>query len=124
MTQKISISAVLSLLLFACAPGNEKMLCGQWQGIAVLENGDSLEIDPSVIKISFNEHNGYTYASTLNYRESGTFYADAKYLYTTDTLNQATTEKAVEIVMLTEDSLFLKMSDAGQDRLLKLVKTK
>jgi hypothetical protein len=122
MTQKISISAVLTLLLLACAPSNEKMLCGQWQGIIVLENGDSLEIDPSIIRISFNEQNGYTYASTLNYREAGTFYADAKYLYTTDTLNQATTEKVVEIVKLTEDSLFLKMSEAGRERLLKLVK--
>jgi hypothetical protein len=122
MTKTSYLLLCSALVLGACSPNSEKMLQGQWQGVAVLENGDSLAIDPALIRMSFDEQNGYAFASTLNYREAGTFYADARYLYTTDTLNQATTEKAVEIVKLTADSLFLKMNEAGRERLLKLVK--
>ncbi len=110
------------LLASACAPVEENLIQGRWQGVAVLEEGEPLNIDPTVISMTFGENNSYAYSSTLNYRESGSFYIDSKYLYTTDTLNQASTEKAVEIVSLTADSLTLKMNEGGRERLLKMAR--
>jgi hypothetical protein len=43
-------------------------------------------------------------------------------LYTLDTINQASSEKAVKIVNLTPDSLFLKMNEEGKIRIVKLFK--
>lgn len=110
------------LLASGCAPVEENLIQGRWQGVSVLEEGEPLGIDPTVISMTFGENNSYAYSSTLNYRESGSFYIDSKYLYTTDTLNQASTEKAVEIVTLTADSLTLKMNEAGRERLLKMAR--
>lgn len=120
-----SLLVVAALFILpTCATYRLKDLTGQWQGALVLEEGDSLKIDPRIIRFEFDQNNSYRFFSTLNYRESGTFFLDHHSLVTTDTLNQASTEKAVEIVTLTGDSLHLKMRDGGRERLLKLVKVK
>ena len=113
-----------AFLAMGCAPVQEDLIKGSWKGVAILEDGAPLEVDPTVINMSFGDDHSYTYSSTLNYRESGTYYVDSKYLYTTDTLNQATTEKAVEIMGLTTDSLILKMNEEGRERLLKMIRAK
>lgn len=111
-------------LLLGCSPYRQRDLIGEWQAISISQEGDSLQIDPKLVQFTFNKDEGYTFKSTLNYHESGTYYILDKRLFTMDTLNRASTEKAVEILMLTPDSLHLKMSDAGKDRLMKLVKQK
>jgi len=121
------IVVVLTLLIalgFSCSPYRHKDLIGEWQAIAIEQEGDSLAIDPKVVQFTFSKNEGYTYRSTLNYHESGTYYIINKKLFTMDTLNRASTEKAVEILMLTPDSLHLKMSDGGKGRLMKLAKMK
>ena len=45
---------------------------------------------------------------------------DKKYLYTIDTINQASYSKSSRNRCVTEDSLHLKMMENGQERLLKL----
>lgn len=110
------------LLASACGPKTEHQIVGNWQAIAVLEEGDSLEVDPQYIKLNLANNKGYTYNGPLKYEESGSYYVESKYLYTLDTLNQASTEKAVEIVKLTEDSLQLLMKEGARERLLKFVK--
>ena len=45
-------------------------------------------------------------------------------LYTLDTVNKASSEKAVQIEMLTCDSLYLKMDANGSERIVKLYKVK
>ncbi|MCB0611509.1 MAG: hypothetical protein KDD12_27555, partial [Lewinella sp.] len=88
----------------------------------ILEEGDTVLVDPAEISLQFRPDDRYLFKSTLNYKEAGTYYLDAQYLFTLDTLNKASTEKAVEIVSLTPDSLHLKMMDNGRERLLKLYK--
>ena len=83
-----------------------------------------MAIDPKVIRFSFKDRDSYAFYSTLNYQESGTFYLDGRLLYTIDTLNKASTEKSVEIMLLTRDSLHLRMMEEGKERLVKLVKNK
>ena len=115
--------SIMSLLL-GCSPYRQRDLLGEWQAIAISQEGDTLQIDPKVVHFTFNKDEGYTFKSTLNYHESGTYYILDKRLFTMDTLNRASTEKAVEILLLTPDSLHLKMSDAGKGRLMKMVKQK
>jgi hypothetical protein len=113
------------LSTFACNNNNPtpELLDGEWHGVRMEEAGDSLKISPSVIGFTFDqETKAYTFESTLNYREAGTFYLQTKYLFTIDTLNQASREKSVEVMKLTKDSLILRMMNAGQEQILKLVK--
>lgn len=110
------------LFISACSSSySREDLYGSWTGTAVEEEGTPLPVEPSELQFTFDE-DGYTYQGTLNYQEAGTFQVKAPYLYTTDTLNQATTEKTVEIVSLSSDSLHLRMMENGQERLLKLVR--
>lgn len=120
---KHKFKACFFLLLFAtgCAPVDESLIHGEWAGIAVMEEGSPVNVDPTVIRMAF-KGKGYAYSSTLNYKEAGMYHIDAKYLYTTDTINQASTEKAVEIVKLTVDSLVLKMNEDGKERFLVMGK--
>jgi hypothetical protein len=111
-----------SCFFFSCSSLKSDLLVGHWQAFEVLEEGEPLMINPEEITITFTEDESYTYNSTLNYLESGNYYLDAKYLYTLDTINQASTEKAVEIIKLTTDSLVLRMNEGTKERILKLVK--
>nr|MBP9874492.1 hypothetical protein [Haliscomenobacter sp.] len=110
--------------LQACGQFQKRELVGNWTGTTVLEGGDTLAIDPSVIQFYFSKKGAYTFHSTLNYKESGAYFLDGHLLYTTDTLNKASSQKAVQILMLTSDSLHLRMLEDGKERLLKLVKEK
>lgn len=123
MKSTVSIICGLCLLFaIACSSSySREDLYGTWIGVAAQEEGTPLEIDPAELQFRFDE-NGYAYQGTLNYREAGTFQVKAPYLYTTDTINQATTEKTVEIVKLTTDSLHLRMMENGKERLLKLTR--
>lgn len=109
------------VLFTACNPGiDSSLIHGEWEGTAVLEGGAPLPVEASEIKFEFEEDNQYQFFSTLKYREAGTYYIEDDYLYTTDTFNQASTEKVVEIMLLDGDSLHLKMKEQGQERILKL----
>lgn len=105
-----------------CQGPEEDLISGSWRGAAILEQGKLLDINPADIRLVLDPDGSYHYRSTLNYQEAGTYYVEQTYLYTRDTINQATTEKAVEIVLVSTDSLHLLMNEAGKERLLKLVK--
>ena len=111
-----------SLFLTGCSQVEKELIKGKWEGVTIEEKGENLNIDPKEIQLQFLEDNKYAYKSTLNYQEAGTYHLDKRYLYTIDTVNQASTQKAVEIVLLTEDSLHLKMMENSQERLLKMAK--
>lgn len=113
---------LLTLFICSCSQVEKEWIKGEWQGVSILEKGQKLEIDPQEIRLHFFADHKYTYQSTLKYEEAGTYHMDKKYLYTIDTVNQASTQKAVEIILLTEDSLHLKMMENGQERLLKMEK--
>ena len=113
---------ILLLIFTACSDVHDNLLIGKWQASALLEEGAMLSIDTTQIHFEFSEDQSYLYTSTLNYREAGSYSLDASYLYTTDTLNQASSKKTVEILLLSEDSLHIKMEDNGRERILKLVR--
>jgi hypothetical protein len=105
---------------FGCQEDAEHKLRGSWQAVELLEEGDPLPIDVKQIGITFHEEGAYEYHSTLNYQEAGYYYLNGKILYRLDTLNQASTEKAVEIAHIESDSLVFRMNENGRERLLIL----
>lgn len=112
----------LITIVISCSTPKQNLLVGNWQAIELLEGGMPVDADIEVVRFYFDPQNQYQYHGTLNYKEAGTYYVDDPHLFTTDTINQATTEKAVEIMQLTEDSLAIKMNDSGKERIMKLVK--
>jgi hypothetical protein len=116
---------ILCLTLFAlvaCQQMNDELLIGRWQAVSLTEEGEPVPVDMKEISFEFRADQTYRYSSTLNYREAGDYYVETRFLYTTDTINQASTEKAVEILMLSEDSLHLGMLENGKERVLKLTR--
>jgi hypothetical protein len=108
--------------LSSCGSIDNELIIGSWEGVRVLEEGKELGVNPKEISFYFDKNESYRYKSTLNYKEAGSYYIESSYLFTTDTVNQASTEKAVEILVLSPDSLHIKMDDNGKERILKLTK--
>jgi hypothetical protein len=106
----------------ACEPYAAADLAGAWQAVSLTEEGDSLSVNLADIGFTFEAEGGYTFRSTLKYREAGTFRLDGPYLFSTDTTTQLPQEKAVKILHLNTDSLQLEMQEMGKTRILWLVK--
>ena len=112
----------LAILTISCNKYAKKDISGTWQAAQIIEEGKALEVNVDAIGFTFDEMGGYEYSSTLKYQEKGSYYLERDLLYTTDTLNQGSVQKAVRITKLTPDSLHLKMNDAGKERVLHLYK--
>lgn len=110
------------LIVGACQEYPGSKLSGKWRGSVLLEEGQPIPVNPEEISFEFSPNGLYQYHGNLNYREAGTFSIKGSLLYTLDTINDASTEKAVKIITLTEDSLFLKMNEDGKERIVKLAK--
>ncbi len=115
---------LLSLAFFACDPYADTDLAGSWEAIEITEEGDSLAVDLSGIRFEFTKDGRYYFHSTLNYEEAGTYRLDGPYLFSTDTTQEVSREKAVEIVLLNTDSLQLRMQELGKERIMLLKKSK
>ncbi len=122
MRGKLMGYCCLAAWLFAgwgCQADTEELV-GNWQAIDLLEEGEPLPIDVDQIRITFQPDGAYQYHSTLNYQEAGSYYLSGKTLFRLDTLNQASSEKAVEIAYMGADSLVFRMNENGRERLLIL----
>ena len=93
---------------------------GKWQATSLMEDEMPIPVPPSEVGFEFSDNGYYHFRSTLNYREAGTFSVRGSLLFTLDTLNEASTEKSVQILELAMDSLFLKMNNDGKIRVVKL----
>lgn len=122
--KRLSLAFLGIALLVACGNVQEKKLVGKWQAASVMEDGMPMPISPSDIGFEFFENGYYHYRSTLNYKEAGNFSVQGSLLYTLDTLNKASTEKSVQILELTQDSLFLKMNNEGKIQEVRLGRVK
>lgn len=107
-------------LFLGCNPFSykEKELVGKWQAVLLVQEQDTLNYDISRVALEFHEDQRYSYQSNLAEREAGNYYLLGKILYTKDTTVTSPTEKAVQIELLTQDSMRLLMrSSAGLQRL-------
>lgn len=111
------------LLCIGCNNWDEEIV-GEWQAYFISVDGQELEMDYAPVNFLFTKEGQYVFNSTINYKEAGSFYLNGDILFTLDTLNTASTEKAVQVVNVTQDSLFLKMMTNGKDKLMKLHRLK
>ncbi|TAK36618.1 MAG: hypothetical protein EPO28_13175 [Saprospiraceae bacterium] len=118
----IALVAGAILLFCGCESWNEKKLSGKWQAASFTENGMPVDVPLEEIAFEFTTNGFYKFHSTLNYREAGTFSLIGDLLYTLDTINEASSEKAVKVLSLTLDSLSIKMHEDGHPMILTLYK--
>ncbi len=114
--------AILLLLFFIsnCAPGTEQQIEGQWKAHLLTEDRDTLRFPPNDVQLIFLPDKTYEYHGTLRYREAGQFRAEGRVIYTTDTLSNTKSEKAVHIERLTGDTMVLNMVENKKHRRLEL----
>lgn len=115
----MALACLCTVVIVACGPYQSRDFYGHWQGILLTEEGDTLAIDPSLIRFHFDKKQ-YTFSSTLNYQESGEYHIKGDVLFTTDQQTSGAREKAVLIKYLQNDTLILGMKDNGRNRELKL----
>lgn len=116
----LSLILLTLLPIVSCTNVQEQKLVGTWQASSLMEDGMPIPVPPSEVGFEFFKNGDYHFRSTLNYEEAGIFSVKGSLLYTLDTLNEASTEKSVQILSLTKDSLFLKMNADGKLRTVKL----
>lgn len=117
MRQFFILSALGVLSLLSCSQNPNALISGDWRVVSITSDAPLPEYQLEDFQFSFTEDGQYSYAGNLYYREAGNYYIQSSYLYTTDTLNEASAEKVVQIIKLTKDSLFLRMAD---ETLMKL----
>ena len=118
------ILACFLVSLFACEEKlDESLILGNWEAHDYLSNGQSKDLDPSIIKFSFYANQTYHFQGGLKYREAGNYRIDGRRLYTTDTLNAQRLEKVVKMELLQSDTLFLKMNNGGINEEFRLHKS-
>ncbi len=94
-----------------CATEPAKRLAGSWKVVSITSKAPLPDYNVDDFRFLFTEDGRYEYFGNLYYHEAGRFYVEASYLFTSDTLNAASGEKAVQIMKLTRDSLVLRMAD-------------
>lgn len=113
---------LIGLLISSCGGITQEQLNGKWTAVQLTEEGDSLAVNLDEITLNFDAQNNYNYTSTLNYKEEGTYKLNKNLLSTVDNLNPNTIEKVVEITKLANDSLFIRMNEAGKERILVMTR--
>ncbi len=116
------IVPALLLLLASCEGNKNKKLYGTWNAAAVVQNDRALEVELSEINFHFHEDGTYQFASTLDYKEAGSYQLDGDKLYTLDTLRQESIGKIVKVEKLGSDTLQLRMKKESEWMLVTLIK--
>jgi len=118
------LGLVVLLLLCGCGDREDLLLLGEWQATSVLEEGDSLRLDPAQVGFVFRPDNRYTYRSTLKYEEAGTWRYTEGFLYAQDTTQVGAEERIVAVEKLTTDSLEIRMLAGDKERELVFLRKK
>ncbi len=120
MRNLILLSALCIPCCFAaCTQDPGQLIAGDWQVVSITSEAPLPDYKVEDFQFSFTEDGRYEYRGNLYYREAGAYRIQSALLYTIDTLNEASAEKAVQIAKLTKDSLFLLMAD---ETVMKMVR--
>lgn len=113
---------LLCCLFSACESHKaEDQIAGTWVATQILEDGTAMPIDPKEVQFQFSSTGKYTFRSTLNYQESGTYYIEGNILYAMDTTHAASFERTVKLEHLSTDSLVVEMQESGKTRKMHLL---
>jgi hypothetical protein len=118
----IFVSALL--LLNACSQNPEHAIAGAWNVSEISSDVELPNYNISDFHFEFYPNGSYQYTGNMYYREAGRFSINSGYLYTTDTLLDGGSEKAVQIIKLSRDSLVLRMANETVMRMVRQKKEK
>lgn len=90
----------------------------------MLEEGDTVDVNLSEVKLIFKSNGDYAYYSTLDYSEQGKFNSAGNYLYSTPNNQDTIVDRKVEIITLTPLELYIRMDARGKERILQFQKAK
>ena len=113
---------IAAFFVAGCSGISKSNLIGKWQAVTLIENDKKQVIDLSEVGLEFNKDGGYRYTGTLNYSESGYFDMNKDLLFTIDTINNGSSEKTVQILQLSSDTLKIKMQEANNVRVIHYLK--
>lgn len=115
-----SLALFFGLMICSCHPVDRSLLEGFWLAEKVTEEGSELDLDLSDLGFEFKGQNHYIYYNTEFLSEEGVYEVNGMTLVTTDTSGNNPMRKAVEIILLTRDSLHLRMNAGGKEQILYL----
>jgi len=118
MKSAFQLFIIAAFFVAGCSGISKSNLIGKWQAVTLIENDKKAVIDLANVGLQFNKDGGYHYTSTLNYAESGYFDLKNDLLFTIDTLNNGSSEKTVQILQLSSDTLKIKMQEANNVRVV------
>jgi len=90
--------------------------------MAMDQNGEIKDLSDNDVWFKFNPNGTYEYSTNNSYRESGHYRMRAKVLYTTDTISNASIEKAVRLAVINNDSIHFEMNSKGVAQTLQLTR--
>ncbi len=122
MPQKLLFAFLLLTLFTACRNELRENLLGKRTAVSITEEGEELPVNTEEISLNVKPDGTYRYTGTLNYREAGNWFLEENLLYTQDTTGEQK-QKAVLILRSEPDTLVLKMTEAGKERILTLTKS-
>jgi hypothetical protein len=111
----------IAIQFSSCDRYKTMQLKGQWKAVSVVKNNQTFEVPLEEIKLNFTDK-AYSFEGTLQYREAGHYSISTPFLYTIDTLDSDSEQKAVQILQLTNDTLEILMDQGGEEMILKMVK--
>lgn len=126
MPQLFRTTAFTLLLIWVSCQSKQQrhFLQGHWSAFRY-ERADSSVLQDYLnqVTLSIDGNNRYSFTSTLNYREAGTFRLSDQFFFVTDTTRLPSREKKLLIRYLTKDTLILGMEEDGEDRTLMMYRS-
>ncbi len=110
---------LLGSLIFicACAP-DARLLEGAWRLTGYYQDGQTIPVPLDSVGLVLHPNRIYEFRSIGLYREKGAFRTSSSYLFLRDSTRNEAEERALKILLLTEDSLKLKMQRADKEQVL------
>lgn len=101
----------------ACAP-DARLLEGAWRLTGYYQDGQAIPVPLDSVGLVLHPNQVYEFRSIGLYREKGAFRISSSYLFLQDSSRHDAEERALKILLLTEDSLKLKMQRAEKEQVL------
>lgn len=105
----------------ACSP-DPQLLEGQWQAVGLYEAGQSLPVPLDSVRLQLAGGQAYSFRALGHYHEEGRYRCAGDYLFLTDSTARTPRERALRILLLSEDTLKLRMQVEGREQVLFLAK--
>jgi hypothetical protein len=124
MIKSLNLVVYSSALFWMACTADPKQLTGQWQAVAFFEEGQTVGVPLDSVRLMLLPEGRYHFKSLGQYSEAGRWRASVRYLLLTDTTAGAEErERALQVQVVTADTLKLMMKHQGKTQLLFLKNT-